>query len=93
MAKAVFKDSDKYEVKFQKTEWSSVFTGLDSAKYQMAGNNISYSEERDQKYLFSYPIGTTPAVLTVPKDSNIKNMMILLDTQRRLFKEHRQLLN
>ena len=50
VAKAVFKDSDKYEVKFQKTEWSSVFTGLDSAKYQMAGNNISYSEERDQKY-------------------------------------------
>ena len=47
VAKAVFKDSDKYEVKFQKTEWSSVFTGLDSAKYQMAGNNISYSEERD----------------------------------------------
>ena len=72
VAKAVFKDSDKYEVKFQKTEWSSVFTGLDSAKYQMAGNNISYSEERDQKYLFSYPIGTTPAVLTVPKDSKIK---------------------
>ena len=72
VAKAVFKDSDKYEVKFQKTEWSSVFTGLDSAKYQMAGDNISYSEERDQKYLFSYPIGTTPAVLTVPKDSNIK---------------------
>ena len=29
VAKAVFKDSDKYEVKFQKTEWSSVFTGLD----------------------------------------------------------------
>ena len=72
VAKAVFKDSDKYEVKFQKTEWSSIFTGLDSAKYQMAGNNISYSEERDQKYLFSYPIGTTPAVLTVPKDSSIK---------------------
>ena len=41
VAKAVFKDSDKYKVKFQKT-------------------------------LFSYPIGTTPAVLTVPKDSNIK---------------------
>lgn len=72
VAKAVFKDSDKYEVTFQKTEWTSVFTGLDSAKYQMAGNNISYSEERDQKYLFSYPIGTTPSVLTVPKDSSIE---------------------
>ena len=43
VAKAVFKDSDKYEVKFQKTEWTSVFTGLDAAKYQMAGNNFSYS--------------------------------------------------
>lgn len=72
VAKAVFKDSDKYEVKFQKTEWNSVFTGLDAAKYQMAGNNFSYSEEREQKYLFSYPIGTTPAVLTVPKNSDIK---------------------
>ena len=72
VAKAVFKDSDKYEVKFQKTEWTSVFTGLDAAKYQMAGNNFSYSEEREQKYLFSYPIGTTPAVLTVPKNSDIK---------------------
>ena len=72
VAKAVFKDSDKYEVKFQKTEWNSVFTGLDAAKYQMAGNNFSYSEKREQKYLFSYPIGTTPAVLTVPKNSDIK---------------------
>ena len=72
VAKAVFKDSDKYEVKFQKTEWKSVFTGLDAAKYQMAGNNISYSAEREQKYLFSYPIGTTPSVLTVPKNSDIK---------------------
>ncbi|WP_455445074.1 amino acid ABC transporter substrate-binding protein [Streptococcus salivarius] len=72
VAKAVFKDSDKYKVKFQKTEWKSVFTGLDAAKYQMAGNNISYSAEREQKYLFSYPIGTTPAVLTVPKNSDIK---------------------
>ena len=72
VAKAVFKDSDKYKVKFQETEWKSVFTGLDAAKYQMAGNNISYSAEREQKYLFSYPIGTTPAVLTVPKNSDIK---------------------
>ena len=26
VAKAVFKDSDKYEVKFQKTEWSSILS-------------------------------------------------------------------
>lgn len=73
VAKAVFKDSDKYDVTFKKTEWSSIFTGLDSGKYQMGGNNISYTEERSAKYLFSYPIGSTPSVLVVPKDSDIRS--------------------
>lgn len=72
VAKAVFKDSSKYKVSFKKTEWSSMFTGLDSSKYQMAGNNVSFTKERASKYLFSYPTGTTPSVLVVPKDSNIK---------------------
>lgn len=44
----------------------------DSSKYQMAGNNVSFTKERASKYLFSYPTGTTPSVLVVPKDSNIK---------------------
>lgn len=73
VAKAVFKDSDKYKLTFKKTEWSSIFTGLDSGKYQIGGNNISYTKERSSKYLFSYPIGSTPSVLVVPKDSNIKS--------------------
>lgn len=38
----------------------------------MSGNNLSFSEERASKYLYSYPTGTTPAVLAVPKDSDIK---------------------
>src|SRR3712207_6275984 len=73
VAKAVFKDSEKYKLQFKKTEWSSIFTGLDSGKYQMGGNNISYTKERSAKYLFSYPIGATPSVLVVPKDSDIKS--------------------
>ncbi|WP_019772394.1 amino acid ABC transporter substrate-binding protein [Streptococcus sobrinus] len=73
VAKAVFKGSDKYKVSFKKTEWSSVFAGLDSGKYQMAGNNISYSTDRAKKYLYSEPTGTTPTVLTVGKDSDIKS--------------------
>ena len=73
VAKAVFKGSDKYNVTFKKTEWSSIFTGLDSGKYQMGGNNISFSKERSTKYLFSYPIGSTPSVLVAPKDSNISS--------------------
>ncbi|MFS1663002.1 amino acid ABC transporter substrate-binding protein [Streptococcus sp. zg-JUN1979] len=71
VAKAVFKDSDKYKVNFEKIEWSSLFTGIDAGKYQMGGNNISFSKERASKYLFSTPIGSTPSVLVVPKDSDI----------------------
>ncbi|MDG3142892.1 amino acid ABC transporter substrate-binding protein [Streptococcus suis] len=73
VAREVFKDSDKYQVNFKKIAWSSIFTGLDAGKYQMSGNNLSFSEERASKYLYSYPIGTTPAVLAVPKDSDIKS--------------------
>ncbi|MDY3041232.1 amino acid ABC transporter substrate-binding protein [Streptococcus pluranimalium] len=72
LAREVFKDSDEYKVSFKKIAWSSIFTGLDAGKYQMSGNNLSFSEERASKYLYSYPTGTTPAVLTVPKDSDIK---------------------
>ncbi|MEX2784260.1 amino acid ABC transporter substrate-binding protein [Streptococcus sp. H49] len=73
IARAVFEDSDQYEVSFKKTAWSSIFTGLDSDKYQMAGNNLSFTEERAAKYLYSYPLGATPSVLTVTKDSDIKS--------------------
>lgn len=72
LAREVFKDSDEYKVSFKKIAWSSIFTGLDAGKYQMSGNNLSFSEERASKYLYSYPTGTTPAVLAVPKDSDIK---------------------
>ncbi|MGT2828829.1 transporter substrate-binding domain-containing protein [Streptococcus hillyeri] len=74
VAKAVFKGSDKYEVEYKKTAWSSIFTGLDAGKFQMAGNNFSYSEERAAKYLYSAPTATNPLVLAVNKDSGIKSI-------------------
>lgn len=74
VAKAIFKDSDKYEVEFKKTAWSSIFTGLDADKFDMAGNNFSYSEERAAKYLYSAPTASNPLVLAVNKDSGIKSI-------------------
>ena len=55
LIRAIFKDSDKYEVKFEKTEWSGIFPGLDSDRYQMAVNNLSYTKERAEKYLYAAP--------------------------------------
>lgn len=48
--RAIFKGSNKYKVKFETTEWSGIFAGLDSDRYQMAVNNISYTKERAGKY-------------------------------------------
>lgn len=73
VARAVFKGSKEYKVNFKKTEWSSIFTGLAADKYQIGANNISYSKERAEKFLYSYPIGISPSVITVPKDSPIKS--------------------
>lgn len=73
VAKAVFEGSDKYEVVYQKTEWSSIFTGLDSDKFQIGANNLSYNDERAEKYLYSAPIATNPLVIAVHKDSGIKS--------------------
>lgn len=71
VARAVFEGSDKYQVEFQKTEWSSIFTGLDASKYQIGANNLSYNDERAEKYLYSAPIANNPLVLAVNKDSGI----------------------
>ena len=70
VVRAIFKDSDKYDVKFEKTEWSGVFAGLDSDRYQMAVNNISYTKERAEKYLYAAPTAKNPNVLVVKKDDD-----------------------
>lgn len=68
VVRAIFKDSDKYDVKFEKTEWSGVFAGLDADRYQMAVSNISYTKERAEKYLYAAPTAKNPNVLVVKKD-------------------------
>ena len=75
VVRAIFKDSDKYEVKFEKTEWSGIFPGLDSDRYQMAVNNLSYTKERAEKYLYAAPTAKNPNVLVVKKnDDSIKSL-------------------
>ena len=75
LVRAIFKDSEKYDVKFEKTEWSGVFAGLDAYRYQMSVNNISYTKERAEKYLYAAPTAKNPNVLVVKKDdSSIKSL-------------------
>lgn len=75
VVRAIFKDSDKYDVKFEKTEWSGIFAGLDSDRYQMAVNNISHTKEREEKYLYAAPTAVNPNVLVAHKDDNSINSL------------------
>lgn len=70
----IFKGSDKYEVNFNKTEWSSIFAGLDGDRYQIGVSNLSYDEKRAEKYLYPNPYAKNPVVLVVKKGSGIKSL-------------------
>ena len=51
-------------------------------------NNISYTKERSAKYLYSYPIGSTPSVLVVSKDSDITSYDDIAGHSTRLSKNN-----
>lgn len=53
--KAIFERLPQYELEWVVTDFSSIFAGLTSGTYQIAVNNFSYSDERAQSYLYSYP--------------------------------------
>ncbi|SER27109.1 amino acid ABC transporter substrate-binding protein [Streptococcus gallolyticus] len=72
--KAASKYIDGYKISFKKTAWDSIFVGLDSDIYQVAANNLSYTEERANKYLYSVPIAKNPLVLVVKKGSKITSL-------------------
>lgn len=69
----IFKGSKDYKLKIQQIDGDTIYSGLDSAKFDFVGNNLSYTKERGKKYLYSYPTASTPSVLVVPKDSDIKS--------------------
>ena len=73
--KAIDEKLSDYEIHFQRTAWESIFPGLDSGHYQAAANNLSYTKERADKYLYSLPLSKNPLVLV----SNKKNPLTSLE--------------
>lgn len=67
--KEAFKKIDGYKLKFETTDFGSIFTGLNSGKYQIGVNNFSYNEERGKSYLYSYPYDKIGYVFTTKKGS------------------------
>jgi polar amino acid transport system substrate-binding protein len=65
IVKAIFEELPQYKANIEKTEFPSIFAGLDSDRYQIGANNFASNEERKQKYIYSSPIFKNKFVIAV----------------------------
>lgn len=68
VVKAIFADLPQYQIEIEKTEFPSIFAGLDNDRYQIGANNFASNEERKKKYLYSDPIFKNQFVIAVAAD-------------------------
>ncbi|WP_448002894.1 amino acid ABC transporter substrate-binding protein [Agromyces bauzanensis] len=53
------------EVEFQETQWDAIFAGLDAGRFDVIGNQVSITPEREEQYLFSEPYTVSRGVIVV----------------------------
>ncbi|MBR5180586.1 MAG: transporter substrate-binding domain-containing protein, partial [Lachnospiraceae bacterium] len=58
------------EAKFTETQWDGIIAGLDANKYDAIANQVSITEERQEKYLFSDPYTYAYGAVVVNGDNN-----------------------
>lgn len=58
------------EAKFTETQWDGIVAGLDAEKYDVISNQVSITEEREEKYLFSTPYTYAYGVVIVNGDND-----------------------
>ena len=58
------------KVDFVETQWDAIFAGLDSARFDMIGNQVSINPEREAHYAFSTPYTVSPGVVITKKDDD-----------------------
>lgn len=79
VVRAVFSALPQYDLSIQKTEFTSIFAGLDSDRFQMGANNFAMNAQRKEKYYYSDPIFHNQFVIAVASNNNsIKSFADLL---------------
>lgn len=71
LVNAIFERLPQYELKWEVTDFPSIFTGIDAGRYQIGVNNISKNPEREEKYLYSDPMFSNSLVIITTKDSDL----------------------
>lgn len=75
VVKVVAKYMQNDKIEFVPVGWNSIFSGLDSAKFDIVANQIAKTKDREEKYLFSqYPYFYAVSGLIVGKDSVAKDI-------------------
>ena len=72
--KAVFKDSKDYKLSFQTVGFSSILTGVDAGRYQIAANAFNYNDERAKKYLFSDAVSKSNYAIVSKSGTSYKSL-------------------
>ena len=57
------------EARYEETDWDSILTGVESGRYDLAINGVTYSDERAKSYNFSNPYLYDQTVLIVLEDN------------------------
>lgn len=78
VAKAIA-DKLGVEAKFTETQWDGIIAGLDAEKYDAIANQVSITEEREEKYLFSTPYTYVYGAVIVNGDNTDINSFEDLD--------------
>lgn len=65
IVKAIFEGLPQYKTNIEKTEFASIFAGLDSDRYQIGANNLGSNKERREKYIYTDPILKNKFVIAV----------------------------
>ena len=62
------------DIEFQETQWDAIFAGLDAGRFDVIGNQVSITPEREEQYLFSEPYTVSRGVIVVNEgDSSISS--------------------
>lgn len=69
LLEAIFEKLPQYKLEIETTDFTSIFAGLDSDRYQIGVNNFAKNEERQEKYLFSDSIFSNQYVAIVAPGS------------------------
>lgn len=69
IARAIAKELG-VEAKFTETQWDGIIAGLDAKKYDAISNQVSITDERKEKYLFSDPYTYVYGAVVVAEDND-----------------------